>query len=124
MPVATTLEELRAEIAIETIKTASERMQELKQPLIPKERISALKKRVLSNIREFCYYLYPKGRLSSKGGYWEVPAPDLIKISFKTGKFFDWNLPACSKSMEDLITLWMITKKQENFKRAVIELEH
>jgi hypothetical protein len=91
--------------------------------LLPKERIQNVKARVLCNILEYCTSLCPKGYLASKGGYWMVPAPVSIKISFREGKYFDLDNPQSRNPIGDLVELWMASKKQYNFKRAIAEIE-
>lgn len=91
--------------------------------LLPKERIQNVKARVLCNILEYCTSLCPKGYLASKGGYWMVPTPISIKISFATGNYFDLDNPKSRNPIGDLVELWMASKKQYNFKRAIAEIE-
>jgi hypothetical protein len=92
--------------------------------LLPPERIQAVKEQVLLNIKELCYEFCPKGRPSPKEGYWEVPYPDMIKISFKTGNFFNREKKKLCEPLGDIFKLWTYLTGQENFRRIVIELEH
>jgi hypothetical protein len=109
-------------------KPGAERIQELYRKwsvptgvVIPKTAIIALKKRVLLHIRDLCEYLFPEGRLSSQGGYWQVPSPYKIKVSFLTGNYFDWDKPGDRKPMGDILDLWRA--KETNFRLAFPQIE-
>jgi hypothetical protein len=62
--------------------------------------------------------LYPNGYPAARGGYWCVPAPNLIKISYKTGFMFNLEDPDNRHPMMitdggrnvDIIDLWMGVK--------------
>jgi hypothetical protein len=103
---------------------------EIRQPtpkpssLLPPERIQAVKELVLENIMELCYEFCPNGRLSPNEGYWEVPHPDLIKISLSTGNFFNLENRKLRKPLGDIFGLWTFLTGEKSFRKVVIELEH
>jgi hypothetical protein len=90
---------------------------------LPPERIEAVKNQVLLHIKELCYEFCPKGRLAPNEGYWEVPHPDLIKISFKTGNFFNLENKKLRKPLGDIFGLWKFLTGEKNFRKVVIDLE-
>jgi hypothetical protein len=95
---------------IKDIKKTLTRIKGAPLGTIPKSELEALSHRILSvpgRMRELCFGLFPDGRTSAKGDYWEVPEvwvhqqrglkPKFYKyalrMSFKTGACFDWNTP-------------------------------
>jgi hypothetical protein len=88
---------------------------------LPKERIANAKAHVLMYIREFCHHFYPQGRESGKNMYWEVPAPHLIKISFREGNMFKWN--DTRKPEGDLVELWKYTTGEKRFRQVIFAME-
>jgi hypothetical protein len=72
---------------------------------------------------------FSEGYLATHGGYWFVPAPHGIKISFKTGLIFDLEDPGKMPMMEpetkrrlDIIDLWRLVKDVA-FEHAVRDLQ-
>lgn len=79
--------------------------------------LDALKRIVVEKyIAEYCSELYPNGYKAARGGYWFVPAPSLIKISYATGFVFNQEDPGrqpmrtdAGRNM-DVIDLWRYRK--------------
>jgi hypothetical protein len=61
---------------LKEIKAALARINGAPLGTIPKSDLEAVSNRVLSvpgRMRELCFLLFPNGRTSAKGDYWEVP---------------------------------------------------
>jgi hypothetical protein len=109
-----------------------EKVQKVAQRLgANRAKIDDLKQTVVKKyIEEFCSELYPhpKGYPAPRGGYWFVQAPDLIKISYKTGLIFNLETPERYPMMGsktgrrmDIIDLWMHRYKV-TFEQAVRDI--
>jgi hypothetical protein len=108
----------------EEIKSRLSKIGKTPSGSIPPEKLKEVSQRVLPHMELFCSDLFPNGRFSTSGKYWEVPKVFVkvrsegkvhtlkynLRISLAMGGFYDWDDPSCRYACGNPLLLWMINQ--------------